>query len=215
MHREYTKGERFADACIHMVGIVAALVGVTLLMVFAIPALPAASTTSLAVYGAALLAMLAFSAAYNLNPVARLKDLLRRFDQAAIFVKIAGTYTPFTLVKLGGAWGWGLFGTVWGVALVAAFAKLFLTARWNRLAIVLYLVLGWAGLAAIGPLVASVPTTALVLLGTGGVLYSMGVVFHVWDRLPYQNVLWHLFVLAGTACHFAAIVEAVLLDHPA
>jgi hemolysin III len=212
MYPEYTKGEILADACIHVVGIVLGLVGVSVLLTLAVPSLPLWSTTSLAIYGVALIAMLAFSAAYHMIPVPSLKGLLRRFDQAAIFVKIAGTYTPFTLVKMSGAWGWGLFGTVWVVAMAGALTKLFLAPRWNGLATPIYLLLGWAGIFAIGPLFDALPTAALVLLGVGGVLYSIGVIFLVWEKLPYQNAVWHLFVLAGTACHFAAIVDAVLLD---
>ena len=137
------------------------------------------------------------------------KNLLKRCDHAAIFLKIAGTYTPFAIVKLGGLAGYGLLAAVWAIALVGAGAKLLLRASWDRLAIVLYLALGWAVLTVIQPLAQSLPVGALLLLGLGGGLYSVGVIFHVWDGLPFQKAVWHLFVLAGTACHFGAVTRAV------
>jgi hemolysin III len=124
-------------------------------------------------------------------------------------LKIAGTYTPFAIVKMGGLAGFGLLAAVWAVALIGAGAKLLLTASWDRLAIALYLVLGWAVLTVIQPLAQSLPFGALLLLGLGGGLYSVGVIFHVWNGLPYQKAIWHLFVLAGTACHFGAVTRAV------
>jgi len=161
------------------------------------------------VYGLAMIAMFGFSAAYHLIPVPDWKLLLRKLDQAAIFIKIAGTYTPFALVKMGGVAGYTLFGVVWAVALSGAAAKLLVQPKRDWFSVPLYLALGWAGLAAIQPLVMSVPTESLVLLGVGGAIYTVGVLFHIWESLPYQNAIWHLFVLAGTACHFAAVTFAV------
>jgi hemolysin III len=124
-------------------------------------------------------------------------------------LKIAGTYTPFAIVNVGGIIGYALLSLVWVVALVGAGAKLLLASSWDRTAIVVYLALGWSVLTVIQPLSQSVPINALLLLCLGGGLYSVGVIFHVWRSLPYQNAIWHLFVLAGTACHFAAVTQAV------
>lgn len=209
MYPAYTVRERIADGCVHVFGVTASIVAVITLLIFAIPTLPADATVSLVIYGVAMIAMFSFSAAYNLVSVPSWKGILRRFDQAAIFVKIAGTYTPFALVKMGGAAGYTLLSSVWVVALVGAVAKLLPTPRWDRLSVPLYLALGWAGVFAIQPLVLSVPLDALILLGIGGVLYSVGVIFHVWESLPYQNAIWHLFVLVATVCHFAAVVTAI------
>jgi hemolysin III len=179
------------------------------MLVAAVRHLPLSSTAVLAVYGATLLAMLGFSAAYHMVRVPAWRGRLQRMDHAAIFLKIAGTYTPFAAIKIGGATGWTLLAVVWVVALLGAAGKLLLASTWDRLAVPLYLALGWVGVAAAPRLVDSVTPAVLALLGIGGLLYSFGVVFHLWRSLPYQNATWHLFVLAGTACHFAAVTSAV------
>ena len=210
MHPVYTARERLADGLIHGLGIIASLVALPILIVMAIPLLPLAAVTGLVLYAVASLAMFSFSAAYNLIPAPGWKDRLRRCDQAAIFMKIAGTYTPFALLKIGGILGAGLFGTVWIVALSAAAAKLFMPGRLDGVSVGLYLALGWAGLIVIRPLVAAMPLDALILLAVGGGLYTLGVVFHLWKRLAYQNAIWHGFVLAAASCHYAAVMRAVV-----
>jgi hemolysin III len=211
MDQMYTPGERIADGIIHAVGICAGFAAVIAMMAAAIPSLPFSTTASLAIYGAALLAMFGFSAAYNLLPAPNWKRTLRRLDQAAIFLKIAGTYTPFALIKMGGVAGYTLLSLVWVVALLGAGGKLLLKSSWDGLDIVLYLALGWAGLIALQPLSASVTPSVLVLLAVGGGLYSVGVIFHLWQNLKYQNAIWHAFVLAGTCCHFGAVTTAVFV----
>lgn len=206
---EYGLGERIADGIIHVLGVTGSLIAVAVLIAGAVSTLPLDATVSLAIYGVAMIAMFGFSAAYHLIPVPDWKLFLRKLDQAAIFIKIAGTYTPFALVKMGGFAGYALFGVVWTVAVAGASLKLAVKPGRDWVSIPLYLALGWAGLAAIQPLVMSVPTESLVLLGIGGAIYTVGVLFHIWDSLPYQNAIWHLFVLAGTACHFAAVTTAV------
>ncbi len=207
----YTPAERMADGIVHAVGICAGVVAVIAMMVAAVPSLPRPATASLAVYGAGLLAMFGFSAAYNLLPSPNWKGALRRLDQAAIFFKIAGTYTPFALIKMGGIAGYSLLSVVWVVALSGAAAKILLRSSWNGIDIALYLALGWAGLIAIHlhPLAESVTPMVLTLLGIGGLLYSVGVIFHVWRDLKYQNAIWHAFVLAATCCHFGAVTTAM------
>jgi hemolysin III len=209
MKHPITVGERTADTIVHLAGVAAGLVAVIAMLVRAVGYLPAYATACLVVYGVGMLAMLGCSAAYHMIVVPAWNGVLRRCDHAAIFLKIAGTYTPFAVVKMGGLAGYGLLISVWAIALLGAGAKLLLTSSWDRVAIPLYLALGWAGLTVIQPLIASVPAAAAVLLGLGGVLYSVGVIFHVWSGLPYQNAIWHLFVLAGTACHFGAVTAAI------
>jgi len=206
---EYSLGERIADGIIHVLGVAASLVAVAILVAIAVSTLPLEATASLLVYGLAMIAMFTASAAYHLIPVPDWKLLLRKLDQAAIFIKIAGTYTPFAVVMMGGFAGYTLFGVVWVVAIGGAVAKLLIQPRRDWFSIPLYLALGWAGLAAIQPLVMAVPTESLILLGVGGALYTVGVLFHIWESLPYQNAIWHLFVLVATGCHFAAITSAV------
>ena len=179
------------------------------MLVTALNSLPAAATVSLAIYGLSLLAMLGFSAAYHLLPAPAWKGVLQRLDHAAIFVKIAGTYTPFAWIKIGGLSGYALLGSVWGIALLGAAGKLLFNRHWKGLDIALYLALGWAGLAALNPLIASLTPKVLALLAIGGVLYSVGVIFHLWESLKYQNAIWHAFVLAATCFHFSAVTTAL------
>jgi hemolysin III len=200
--------ERTADNVVHVIGIVAALIAVGTMLVVAVRHLPTKATASLAIYGAGMLAMFGCSAAYHMVPAASWKNFLRRLDHAAIFLKIAGTYTPFA-IKMGGAIGLGVLGSVWLVALLGAAGKLLLASTWDRFAVPLYLVLGWVGLVVFQPLAGALAPTSLILLGIGGVVYSVGVVFHLWRSLPYQNAVWHTFVLAGTGCHFVAVTSAI------
>lgn len=209
MHRAYTFGERLADGAIHLVGIVGGLVATIYLFGRAFPDLSFSASASLLIYATAMVAMFTFSAAYNLIDVQAWTDRLRRFDQAAIFAKIAGTYTPFAVMKIGGFAGYGLLAGIWSVALVGIAGKLLSARPWKRTTILLYLALGW-----VGALVAifafdTLSPTSLFLLVAGGLLYSFGLIFHVWSKLPYQNATWHLFVLAATTCHFFAIVSVV------
>lgn len=210
---DYSRNERIADGIIHALGVTGSLVATIIVLSVAAPSLPAPSIISLVIYGLAMVAMFAFSAAYHLIPVPHWKPGLRRFDQAAIFVKIAGTYTPFAVVSLGGFLGYGLLGAVWSAALLGVFAKLFLQNGLRGFSTVLYLALGWSVLAVLQPLNDAVPLSAIVLLGVGGFLYTIGVVFHLWRSLPFQNAIWHLFVLIAAGCHFAAVVDAIVLAH--
>ena len=204
--------ERLADGHIHVLGVTASIVGATALLVMAIGSLSAMSILSLAVYSIGLVAVFCFSAAYNLVSSPPLKAILRRFDHAAIYLKIAATYTPFALVKMGGWPGLGLLALVWAVAAFGLTTKLLFPGRLVRTSYVLYLALGWAVVIALNPLVAAVSNRALLLLGTGGALYTIGVIFHLWHRLRYHNAIWHAFVLCGSSCHYAAVVDAVFIS---
>lgn len=209
MHRIYTFRERIADGTIHAIGVIGGLAAAVFLLVMAYPQLPAPVSVSLSVYAIAMVAMFGFSAAYNMIEVPRWADRLRRFDQAAIFAKIAGTYTPLAFVKIGGLAGTGLLIGVWSVALFGIIGKLSSSRRWDRTTIVLYLALGWVGVLVIFAMLETLEPASLILLFIGGILYSVGVIFHLWSSLPYQNAIWHLFVLVATASHFLAIVWAV------
>ncbi|MEO0809187.1 MAG: hemolysin III family protein [Pseudomonadota bacterium] len=212
MNRAYTVSERISDGVIHVIGVVGGIIAVSIMLAVAVTYLPALSVASLVIYGICMVAMFGFSAAYHLIDVPAWKDKLRRLDQAAIFLKIAATYTPFALIKMGGVSGFGLLGSVWTIAILGAVAKLMLSTRWDRLAIALYLMLGWAGLFVWPSLAASISWTTMVLLGIGGFVYSIGVIFHLWNSLPHQNAIWHLFVLVGTGFHFSAVATALFAD---
>jgi hemolysin III len=149
------------------------------------------------------------SAGYNLVVRPKLKEVLRRLDHAAIFLMIAGTYTPFILIKMNTPWGLGLLAVVWTMAGIGIVIKLFAPRFLGGLSTALYLVQGWAVIAAWEPLMSAMPGRVLTLLVIGGVLYTVGVVFHLWERLPYQNAIWHGFVLSAASCHFAAVIVVV------
>lgn len=205
----YSSGERRVDAFIHALGVSASVAGGLVLMVMAVSALPALSVASLAVYSTGMLAVFGFSAAYHLVTWPQAKAILRRFDHAAIYLAIAATYTPFAAAKMGGAAGYGLLALVWSVAVFGIVMKLYFPERLVRTSYALYLVQGWAVVLALGPLAAAVSDRVLVLLGIGGVLYTAGIVFHLWKGLKYHNAVWHGFVLAAAGCHYAAVVNAV------
>ena len=197
--------------CVNGLAIIAGVVAVVLLMAVAIPRESLPLTLSLLAYGFGLMVMLMCSALYNGGNHSLRRDLLRRLDHAAIFVMIAGSYTPFLVVTLHGTWRHWLLIYIWAVAGLGVALKLIWSYRFERLSVVLYLFLGWTVLAVIKPLFSAVSVTAIVLLATGGVLYSVGVIFLLWERLPYQQPIWHGFVVAGAACHYAAIFGEIAL----
>jgi hemolysin III len=207
----YSKGELIADGALHVIGVAASLIAAATLALLAVGALPPHAAASVLIYGAGVVAVFVCSAAYHLVRRPALKALLRRFDHAAIYLKIAATYTPFAAVKMGGLAGMALLGAVWVIAAIGIFTRLMLPGQFVRTAYVLYLAQGWACLAALKPMIEALPATAMLLLLAGGILYTAGVAFHLWERLPYHNAIWHAFVLAASACHFAAVVDAVLL----
>jgi hemolysin III len=197
------------DAMVHGAGLIFGLAACAILAIVVWPTKDAAVLLSLAVYGTALLAMLGCSALYNIAGDGPRKALWRRLDHAAIFVMIAGTYTPFLVIAIGGAWGTGLLVFVWTVAAVGVVLKLLDPGRFETLSIAAYLSLGWTILVAIDHLIAAVSLRALVLLAAGGILYSVGVLFYRWHRLPYQKAIWHGFVLTAAACQYFAILEVL------
>ncbi|HMK42488.1 MAG TPA: hemolysin III family protein [Methyloceanibacter sp.] len=210
MFPNYSVRERVADGCIHAVGIAASLVALAVLLVIGVKSQMTLWVASLAIYGLALVAMFSCSAGYNLimHPP-KLKEVFRRLDHAAIFLMIAGTYTPFVLIKMNNAWGLGLLAVVWTIAAIGILIKLVVPRFLEGVTVGLYLVQGWAIVAAWHPLVTAVPAWVAIMLGIGGLLYTIGVVFHLWERLPYQNAIWHGFVLTAASCHYAAVLGVV------
>jgi len=158
------------------------------------------------IFGATMILLYLTSTLYHWTPPGALKNRLQRADHAAIYVLIAGTYTPFTLGVLGGAWGWTLFGLAWGAAAIGCGLKLIGGIRYPHLSTAMYLAMGWLILIAIRPLMRAMPFNGILWLVAGGALYSAGVVFFVARRVPYSHFAWHLFVLAGSTCHFFAVL---------
>jgi len=203
--------ERTADGWVHVIGLAAGGLGAALLIAFTAARGHPLAVLPVAAYAVGLLAMLGFSAAYNMGRASRYGDVLRRLDHAAIFVMIAGTYTPFTTLALKGGWAVGMTVLVWSIATLGVALKLTLPQRrFEGLSVALYLAFGWIVLVAAGPLLRVLDGPILILLGLGGLVYSLGVVFHVWQRLPYQNAIWHAFVLVAAAIHYAAVWAVVL-----
>lgn len=203
----YTRGERLADGIIHALGVPASLAALIVLVTIAVESGHSTVSFSLIVYGAGLVATFGCSAAYNMVAWPPWKTALQRLDHCAIFLMIAGTYTPFAVLELGGAWGYSLLAAVWGIAAAGICLRLFAPQRLRRISIGLYLAQGWVVVVAADPLLQAMSGRVLALLAAGGVLYTVGVVFHVWERLPYQNAIWHVFVLAAAGCHYAAILD--------
>lgn len=197
--------EWLADVIVHAVGIVLALIGCFLLITTAANSGSVKLTAALVVYSAGLLAMLGCSALYNSNTNEKLSKLLERFDLSGIFVMIAASYTPFMLAKLDGPMAWTVLAAVWIVALSGVAMNLLV--RWNapRVYIGMYLILGWAALSIFDQLMHTLSPLGLGLLAAGGVLYTIGVIFHVNKKLPFNSAIWHGFVVAAASCHFAAI----------
>jgi hemolysin III len=206
----YDRAELIADGVVHGIGVLCGLVAVTVLIVLTAVYATALEVTAVSIYAAGLLAMLVLSATYNLWPVSRAKWVLRRFDHSAIYVLIAATYTPFIIEIRDSFFAVALLIGVWCVAIVGIVLKLALPGRFDRLSVGLYLAMGWSGFMLYDAVVAALPAMALGLVIVGGVLYSLGVVFHAWQRLRFQNAIWHSFVLLGAACHYTAVLDLVL-----
>lgn len=209
--RPFTLAELIVDAVVHVLGLVVAIAaGAILLTVTALHTAPEA-TPALIVYVSTLVVVLGVSLAYNLAPVSPIKRLLARFDQAAIFLFIAGSYTPFLAVIGGTQAGAVMMSLVWGASLIGVALKLIVPERFGRLAILLYLAIGWSGIVVFQALAQELPSSTLWLLLAGGVTYSAGIIFHLWEKLKFQNALWHVFVVAGASLHLWAVLDCMVI----
>jgi hemolysin III len=205
--RPQTFGEELANSLSHGVGFVAALASLPILVVAAARHGSAINIVGASVFAATMVLLYLTSALYHALPRNRFKQVFQKLDHGAIYLLIAGTYTPFTLGVLRGAWGWTLFGLVWGLAVVGVVLKAFDRLSHPVISTGLYLVMGWLVMIAIGPLTSLLPAAGLLWLLAGGLAYTAGVVFYVVDaRLRYSHFIWHLFVMAGTTCHFFAVL---------
>jgi hemolysin III len=206
----YDRAEMIADGIVHAVGICFGLIAATVLIVLTAVYATAFQVAMVSIYVAGLLAMLVLSATYNLWPVSRAKWVLRRFDHAAIYLLIAATYTPIIAHVKDSVFAIVLLIGVWCMAIVGVVLKLALPGRYDRVAVGIYLAMGWSGAMLYDSVVAALPSLALWLVIAGGALYTLGVIFHAWQRLRFQNVIWHCFVLLGAACHYTAVLDLVL-----
>ena len=205
--REQSQGEEIANSISHGLGLVAALVGTPFLIVQAARHGDAGFIAGTSIFSATAILLYLASTLYHALPAGKAKRVFRIIEHSAIYLLIAGTYTPFTLGVLSGAWGWTLLGVTWFLAAAGVALKAFSRASHPILSTVLYLLMGWVVVIAVDPLLARMPTAGLLWLIAGGLSYTAGVVFFATDsRLQYGHLVWHLFVMAGTACHYFAII---------
>ena len=210
VHDEHHIRHELASALTHGVGAMAALAGSAVLITLAALHGDAWQLGASIVFGVTLLLLYVASTLYHSvqHPVA--KGRLKVFDHCAIYLLIAGTYTPFTLIGLRGPWGWGLFAAIWTIALAGVVFKLFHTGRFPRLSTALYVAMGWLVVVAIKPMLASIDAWTLGWLLAGGVFYTLGTYFYHRESIPYAHAIWHLFVIAGSVCHFVAVAAQVV-----
>ena len=203
---EYSEIEERANAITHGLGVVLGIVGLILLLIKANQFnADLLTVASMATYGSSIILLFLASTLYHSITTEKTKRLLKTLDHCAIYLLIAGSYTPFLLVSLRTPLAFGLMGVIWAIALVGIVMKIAFVYRFKRLSLVTYLAMGWLSLIVIYQLAKSVDLGGLILLAAGGVIYSLGVIFYVAKRIPYNHAIWHLFVLAGCACHFFAI----------
>jgi hemolysin III len=205
-----TRRELVADGVVHVVGIAAGTIGAIVLIVIAAMKGSAVEVIAVTIYALGMILMFSCSALYNLARKSRYREFFRRLDHSGIFLMIAGTYTPFTMLMLTGKLALIVMALVWSVAIFGIAIKLFWPKRLEGVTTGLYIAMGWIGIIAIEPLLLTSSVVALALLGIGGLLYMAGVIFHLWERLPYQNAIWHGFVVAAAGTHYGAILTAIV-----
>jgi hemolysin III len=209
--RRETPAEHLANAITHGVGLGLSIACLVLLVVFASLHKGAWEIISCSVYGAMLVAMYLASTLYHSIHSPKVRYVLNILDHAAIYLLIAGTYTPYLLVPLRGGLGWSLFGVIWGLAIVGIVFQALFISRFKILSTLTYLAMGWMVVATIVPLLKVLPLMAVLWLAIGGICYTLGVIFYVWQRLKFAHAIWHLFVLAGSLSHFFGILFFVAI----
>jgi hemolysin III len=202
--------EEIANAITHGIGLLLSIAGFVVLLVLAALRGTAWHIVACSIYGATLICLYAASTLYHAVISRRVKRALRIFDHSAIYLLIAGTYTPFLLVSLRGPWGWSLFGVIWGLALAGVLFKFWFVERFAILSTAVYIAMGWLVVIAAKPVITHLRLTAIIWLLAGGLAYTGGVIFFAAKRIPYSHAIWHLFVLAGSSCHYFAVLSTVI-----
>lgn len=206
----YSVGEEIANSITHGIGALLSIGGLAVLVGFASLRGDVWHIASCSIFGSTLILLYVASTLYHSIPSPKIKEILRSVDHSAIYLLIAGTYTPFMLVNLRGPWGWSLFGTIWGIALLGIVLKTTSFGRLPGISLGFYLAMGWIVVIAIKPMLAVLDKGGLELLLFGGLTYTTGIIFYAWKKLPYSHAIWHLFVLAGSCFHFFAILFYVI-----
>ncbi len=206
----YSIGEEIANSITHGIGFILAIIGLVAMVITAAANGTASHIVSASIFGATMILLYLASTLYHSFQGKRIKQVLKTLDHSAIFLLIAGTYTPFALVSLRGPWGWSLFGTIWGLALAGIIIQLTPLAKIKILSVGLYLAMGWVAIIAVKPMITALNLSGFMLLLLGGITYSIGVIFYVWKKLPYGHAIWHLFVLGGSVFHFFSVYYYVI-----
>jgi len=209
VHR-YTRREEYANIATHGLGVLLSIAALVLMVMYAVKHGDPYHIVGVSIFGATLILLYLGSTFYHLATHPETKHVLRVVDHSCIYLLIAGSYTPFTLVSLRGGWGWTLFGLTWGLAVAGVVFKIFFTHRFNLLSTMMYVALGWLVVIAAKPVIDHVPSGGIAWLAAGGFMYTFGVVFYLWRRIPYHHAIWHVMVMAGSFCHFLAVYYYVL-----
>ena len=205
LEKPYPLWEEIVHSITHGVGAVLSIVGLVFLLVQAVARGTTWHIVSYSVYGASLIILYLASSIYHGVQHPRIKPILQKVDHAAVYILIAGTYTPFLLTNLRGPWGWSLFGVIWGLAAIGLLSKLSIFPTSKKALVPLYAGMGWLMVVAIRQLYLSFSSATINLIIIGGVFYTVGIVFYLWKKLPYHHIIWHLLVLAGSIAHFYAV----------
>ena len=206
----YTKKEEVFNAITHGIGVLLSIAALVLLIIFSADQGSASLIVISIIYGVSMLLLYVASTLVHSFPEGKWKDLFEIFDHSAIYIFIAGTYTPIMLLVIQGALGWTLLGVVWGVAVVGVIFKAFFVKKFLYLSTILYIAMGWMIVLAWGPLTSTMPAAGIQLLLAGGLLYTFGAIFYVWRGFPFHHAVWHLFVLAGSVAHFFVVLFYII-----
>lgn len=207
---EYWRRQEIANSVTHGLGIALSVAGLAVLVVLASLHATVWHVVSVSVYGTSLVLLYTASTLYHSLRSPRLKRIFHIIDHSSIYLLIAGSYTPFVLVNLRGAWGWSLFGVIWALSLIGILLKAFFTGRFKAVSTAIYLLMGWLVVVAIKPLMHAMPVGGILWLLAGGLAYTVGAVIYMWKAIPYHHAIWHLFVLAGSICQYFAVLFYVL-----
>ena len=205
----YTLGEEIANSVTHGIGVALAVAGMITLVILAAIYGDTWQVVSFTIYGLSLIILYLASTLYHSVQHPQAKRIFRRLDHTSIYVLIAGTYTPFLLIGVRGTMGWTLLAIVWSMAVAGILWKIFFIGRFEVLATIMYVFMGWMGVIAFRQLLVNVPPTGVTMLFAGGIVYTIGVLFYAWEKLPYNHAIWHLFVLGGSICHFFAVTTLI------
>ncbi len=200
--RRFSKKEEIANAILHGIGLGLAIAALVILVILANLSASTKYTISYSIYGSTLIILYLSSTLYHSFKATKAKKIFKIFDHSAIYLLIAGTYTPITIIVLEGKLGWGIFIAVWSIAIIGIILKIFLIGKFKLLSTLLYIAMGWLVIIAIRPLLQNMNRRSIIFLLSGGLLYTTGTIFYLWKNLKYSHAVWHLFVLAGSICHF-------------